>query len=136
MARSKVGNRNTKQRDAILATIREAEGPLTVPEIHDRAQADAENLGRATVYRTIRILLDQGDIASVVLPDGQTRYEASDLGHHHHFRCRACDQVFDLDICPLSIPQGTRLPGGFRVEDHEITLYGLCPACGDEDAPG
>lgn len=123
------GKRRTQQRDAILETIRAAAGPLTVDELHEHAQREVSNLGIATVYRTIKLLLEAGQIHTVTLPDGQSRYEAADLGHHHHFRCRRCEQVFDLDLCPISLPEGTQLPGGFRVEQHEITLYGLCPRC-------
>lgn len=124
-----LGKRRTQQREAILETIRTATGPMTVDEIHDAAQRDVAHLGIATVYRTIKLLLDAGEIHSVTLPDGQPRYEAADLGHHHHFRCRRCEQVFDLDHCPITLPNDAELPGGFRVEQHEITFYGLCPKC-------
>ena len=80
----------------------------------------------------MKLLLAAGEIQAVVLPDGQTRYEAADLGHHDHFRCRICDDVIDLDHCPVSIPEGTTLPGGYRVEGHELTLFGVCPQCTDK----
>ncbi len=124
-----LGQRRTQQREAILAAICDAAGPLTVDEIHELAQQKVANLGIATVYRTVKLLLDMSQIRIVTLPDGQARYEAADLGHHHHFRCRKCGQVFDLDLCPISLPEGTQLPGGFHVEDHEVTLYGTCPQC-------
>ena len=123
------GRRSTQQRRAIVEAIRGAAGPLTVDEIHNAAQQDVSNLGIATVYRTVKLLLDSEEIRIVTLPDGQARYEAANLGHHHHFRCRRCGQVFDLDMCPISLPEGTQLPGGFHVEDHEVTLYGTCPDC-------
>jgi hypothetical protein len=37
--------------------------------------------------------------------------------------------VFDLSVCPVHIPAGTILAGGFLVEDHEMTLYGVCGNC-------
>jgi Fur family ferric uptake transcriptional regulator len=121
--------RQTPQRRAILEVIRDADGPLTVEQIHRRAGRRSRGLGIATVYRNLKRLQDAGEVATVVLPDGEARYEAADLGHHHHFRCRSCRTVFDLEICPLSIPHGTTLPGGFEVEAHEVTLYGTCPRC-------
>ncbi len=124
-----VVQRKTKQLEAIRRVITEAGGPLTIDEIHRRASDESSNLGIATVYRTIKRLLQLGEVRSLVLPEGETRYEPLDRGHHHHFRCRLCDVVYDLDICPLSIPGGTTLPGGFVVENHEVTLYGLCPSC-------
>ena len=124
-----LGQRSTPQRQAILDTIRRAEGPLTVDTIRHRARGAHPKLGIATVYRTLRLLLEAGTIREVTLPDGQTRYESAHLGHHHHFRCRDCDQVFDLDHCPVTFPDGPTLPGGFQVESHELTLFGTCPNC-------
>jgi Fur family ferric uptake transcriptional regulator len=125
------GQRRTSQREAIRAAIDDARGPLTVNEIHDRAQQRVEGLGMATVYRTVRLLLDEDVIHEVLMSDGERRYESAGLGHHHHFRCRRCDHVFDLPGCLLSIPDGTTLPGGYIVDGHELTLFGICPRCTD-----
>ena len=121
--------RVTKQRLAILDVIRESDGPLTVDEIHEHAGKRCDGLGIATVYRNVKMMQEKDEIQTVFLPDGEVRYEAADLGHHHHFRCRVCERVFDLDICPVSLPDGSVLPGGFEVEDHEVILYGRCPGC-------
>ncbi len=123
------GQRQTTQREAIEKVIRAAKGPLTIDQILARARRSSRGLGVATVYRNVKLLLESQEIRAVTLPDGQTRYEAGDLGHHHHFRCRRCDRVFDMAGCHVSIPDGTRLSGGFLVEDHELTLFGLCPEC-------
>jgi Fur family ferric uptake transcriptional regulator len=123
--------RATRQRSAILAAIERADGPLTPVEIHARARRESDRLGIATVYRTIKLLIDTGEIQTVVLPDGETRYESAHNGHHHHFHCRRCNRVFDLEGCPVSIPPGATLPGGFTVTDHELTIFGLCPQCAE-----
>lgn len=109
--------------------IRESQGPLTVDEILSRARRSSRGLGIATVYRTVKLLLEAKQIKTVTLPDGQTRYESADLGHHHHFRCTACGKVYDLDVCPMSLRGLDQLPSGFRVQGHELTLFGVCPAC-------
>ena len=129
MANSKLGQRSTQQRQVIHQIIRNAAGPLTVPQIHEFATDDLPKMGIATVYRTIKLLLEANQIKTVILPDGQNRYESADLKHHDHFRCRQCERVFDLDMCAVSVPNGTTLPEGFEVEDHELTLYGRCPDC-------
>lgn len=126
-----IGQRHSKQRDAIHHAIEHASGPLLPDEIHKRAKTAVPNLGIATVYRTINLLLENELIQPVTLPDGNTRYESADLGHHHHFRCRQCGKVYDLPGCMLKIDDGAQLPGGFKVESHEVTLVGVCPACGD-----
>jgi len=121
--------RRTKQRDAILKEILSAEGPLSVNEIHGRASGTLPGLGIATVYRTIKALREEGEVSVVELPGEEPRYEPAGRGHHHHFRCLSCEQTFDLEVCPVGIPSGTMLPGGYRVDDHNLTLYGRCSEC-------
>ncbi|TCJ17352.1 transcriptional repressor [Rubrobacter taiwanensis] len=121
--------RRTKQREAILNTILSAEGPLAVGQIHERASDELPGLGIATVYRALNLLLEEGKVVVVSLPGEERRYEAAGIGHHHHFRCSGCGGVFDLEVCPVGVPRGTRLPGGYTVEEHHLTLYGRCPAC-------
>jgi Fur family ferric uptake transcriptional regulator len=123
-----LGQRRTRQRQIIEEVIRGASGPLTVNEIHDRVLKEVDGVGIATVYRTIKLLLEGERIQTVILPSGETRYEATGLGHHHHFHCRLCNLVFDLETCPVSVPTG-RYEQGFLVDDHELTLYGTCPRC-------
>jgi len=113
----------------ILEVIAGSEGPLSVQQILMRAKKKGGAVGIATVYRTVNLLLEGKQIQSVILPSGETRYESADLGHHDHFQCRKCRNVFDLSVCPLHLARGTIIPGGYVVEDHEMTLYGLCPKC-------
>ncbi len=127
-ASHELGQRQTRQRDAILRVLHSASGPLPVAEIHTRAQKKSK-VGIATVYRTLKMLQQNKQIRAVTLPSGETRYEGEPQAHHDHFQCRNCHQVFDLDACPLSLKSGAKLPGGFLVEDHQMLLYGLCPAC-------
>jgi Fur family ferric uptake transcriptional regulator len=122
--------RQTNQRRAILTALENAPGPLTPQEVLVEASKDLSSLGIATVYRNLSSLETQGDIVAVHLPNDSTRYEPAGRGHHHHFRCEACHQVFELSAkCPVAILEGVTLPGGFKVGHHELTLYGLCPSC-------
>jgi len=126
-----LGQRHTRQRDAILQAITEAKGPVSIAQILERARKPLGSLGIATVYRTLNLLLESKGIQTVILPDGQTCYERSGMGHHDHFQCRRCKNVYDLEVCPLHLARGTIIPGGYVVEDHEMTLYGVCPACAE-----
>ena len=120
--------RSTRQRDVITRIMQAAQGPLAVADVLDRARSDLPGLGIATVYRTLKLLTEQGRIHPVTL-DGETLYEASGQGHHHHFSCQDCGRVFTLHTCPVALPSGTVYPGGFIVRAHEVTLYGQCPDC-------
>ena len=122
--------RQTAQRRAILQVLEEAPGPLTPQEVLERAGRVQEGLGLATVYRNLGALEAHGEVVPVHLPNDSTRYERAGRGHHHHFRCESCEGVFELSAkCPVAVLEGATLPGGFRVRDHELTLYGLCPDC-------
>lgn len=129
VTKPKLGKRRTTQREAITEVIDDAPGPLTVSQIYERSRHATPNLGIATVYRTLKLLLDNRQVHAVVLPDGETRYEKADMEHHCHFHCRTCGEVYNLVVCPVSIPEGTTFPDGFCVDDHELTLHGTCPRC-------
>lgn len=120
--------RQTRQRDAIRTALSHAGRPLSPLEVLTAARSVLPGLGMATVYRTVKALLAEGTLRAVELPGAPARYELAGKGHHHHFHCRRCDGVFEVEACPAGI-RGL-LPGGFRLEEHEIILYGLCAGCG------
>ncbi len=119
--------RDTNQRRAILEVVQDARRPLSPQEILERAQAVVPKLGIATVYRSMKMLEESGDVVPVDLPGEGRRYERSGMKHHHHFSCRVCGRVYDLDGCPGNIDR--LLPKGFKLEHHEILLYGVCDRC-------
>ncbi len=119
--------RSTRQRQAIRALFTPRGDPLSPQEILDLAGDRVARLSLATVYRTIRILEEQGEIIAVELPGEPPRYELAGKGHHHHFMCDACGKAFDVQRCPGNITRMT--PEGFELRRHEITLFGLCDAC-------
>jgi Fur family ferric uptake transcriptional regulator len=121
--------RDTAQRRAIRRAITDSARPLAPQEILERAQRAVPGLGIATVYRQIRSLLSEGWLRPVELPGAPCRYEREGKGHHHHFHCRSCDRVFEVDAC---LGELRRLaPPGFHLEAHEIILYGRCERCAE-----
>jgi len=119
--------RNTAQRRAIHRVLEHTGRPMGPPEIFEAAKGLAPGLGIATVYRTIKRLLDEGVLTPVELPGEAPRYELAGKGHHHHFRCSKCNRVFDVDGCPNAFKQ--YLPRGFSLERHEMFLFGRCNEC-------
>ena len=124
---SQTPERNTRQREAIRNAIVHAKRPLSTQEILEAANKLVSGVGIATVYRNIKAFLQTGDIIVVSLPGDAPRYELAGHGHHHHFHCNRCNRVFDIHHCPGDL--NTIAPPGFRVEHHELTLYGLCQSC-------
>jgi Fur family ferric uptake transcriptional regulator len=119
--------RNTRQRAAIDRVFGEAMRPLDPQEVLAAARRYVPRLGIATVYRALKSLADEGRVVSVTLPGEHARYEAAGREHHHHFQCRRCQKVFELVGCPGDFNGLT--PPGFRLEDHEVVLYGRCSSC-------
>lgn len=119
--------RNTSQRRAIRDAIEHADRPLDANEVLAAAQGDTDSLGMATVYRTLKLGVEEGWLAPVDLPNAPTRYEMAGKKHHHHFECRSCAKVFEVHGCPGNLKP--LVPEGFTLEDHEVILYGLCSEC-------
>lgn len=119
--------RDTTQRRAIRRVFTETDRPLSPVEVLNEAKHIVAGLGIATVYRNLKAMVDAGWLVPVGLPGEPDRYEQAGKGHHHHFRCRTCEKVFDLHGCPGDM--SPMLPSGFRLEAHEVTLFGLCVAC-------
>ncbi|MBP6773937.1 MAG: transcriptional repressor [Gemmatimonadaceae bacterium] len=119
--------RNTKQRDAIRQVFMDVPRPLGPFEILEEAKQHVSGIGIATVYRTINALVEAGWLSVVELPGESPRYERAGRGHHHHFSCRQCSRVFELVGCAGDFKKLT--PRGFKLESHEIVLYGRCNMC-------
>lgn len=98
--------------------------------VADEVVEGAPKVGRATVFRTLRLLQDVGIVCQVVLDDGTAAYRLASGGHHHHLVCSECGAVSDFasgDIEGLLDDIARRT--GYRVDAHRLEVYGMCPAC-------
>jgi Fur family ferric uptake transcriptional regulator len=123
-----MNQRQTRQRAAIAGVFHFQGGPLSAAEVLAAARRESPGLGAATVYRALAAMLQDGSLTAVHLPGHAPRFELSGKAHHHHFHCRACGKVFELEGCAAGVQ--ALAPAGFRVDHHEIVLTGLCAACG------
>ena len=122
-----MGKRSTRQKRAIREVLVNARGPLSAQQIQRRASELCGTLSLATVYRVVGEGAESGELATVRLEDNITRYEDIDRQHHHHFLCEDCEEVVDINLPCDSLTY--RLPDGYAVTRHEITLYGRCAEC-------
>ena len=122
-----MAQRDTVQKRVVREAFESAKRPLRPEEVFVRARKRRPQIGMATVYRSIKSLIAAHELCAVELPGGATYYEIFRNEHHHHFHCRACEQVFEVESCPASMKDFS-LPG-FKVERHEMTLFGLCKSC-------
>ncbi len=134
------GLKVTNQRVIILKVLASSPGMhLTTEEIYDLVKDEYPEIGLATVYRTIQILLDLNLIDKINLNDGFVRYEIAedehrDSGHHHHHLiCTECGNVFSFEDDLLeNLEEKISSKTGFEVIDHEVKLYGYCKNCKKE----
>jgi Fur family ferric uptake transcriptional regulator len=99
-----------------------------VDEVLAYGRKRVDSLNQATVYRNLKLLVDDGWLKRVIHPLLGTLYERTGKGHHHHFHCRECNRAFELPGCALK--EDGAAPDGFVVEGHEVFLFGVCPSCG------
>jgi Fur family transcriptional regulator, ferric uptake regulator len=119
--------RDTAQRRAIRKVLAEADRPLSPDEILAASKRIVPNLGMATVYRSVKSLVEEDWLVAVDVPGEAQRYEQAGMAHHHHFNCRVCGRVYDFHGCPTGLDK--LVPPGFKMDDHEIYLYGTCAGC-------
>jgi Fur family ferric uptake transcriptional regulator len=109
--------------DLIISSAR----PLTPAEIWAEAQKRLPKLGIATVYRALKQFVAEGQVRLVQIPGVPPHYESAARQHHHFFFCTHCHRLFNLIGCVRGILG--LAPAGFKVNRHEIVLYGDCPDC-------
>jgi Fur family ferric uptake transcriptional regulator len=117
----------TKQKLVLGEVFERAKQPLTASEICREARRKIPSLGIATVYRAIKQFVTDGQIRAVEIPGVPPHYESAARHHHHFFLCQQCKRLFDLIGCVRGVR--SLAPNGFRVQQHEIVLYGECASC-------
>jgi Fur family ferric uptake transcriptional regulator len=102
--------------------------------------ADVRNrrlgIGRATVFRAIEVLESVGAVERIDLQTGEHAYVACTPAHHHHVICARCartTEIGDLGLGTLAREVARRT--GYRVDEHRLELFGLCPACQRANKP-
>jgi Fur family ferric uptake transcriptional regulator len=135
------GLKMTRQRLVVLEVLAESpEQHLTAEEIYERIKAANPDIGLATVYRTVQLLLELELIDRINLDDGFVRYEIGDMEkkrrhhRHHHLICLKCGRVsaFQEDMLE-ALETGVQEALGFQVTDHEVKLYGYCRDCSEKE---
>lgn len=119
-------HRLTPSRMAVVAAALSQKGHFTAEEIAQRCPG----VGRATVFRTVRILTEIEVLCRVLMEDGSLHYRLSRKGHHHHLVCVECGAVQDLDRCVVGdLVGGLAESTGYEIEGHWLEFYGRCQDC-------
>jgi Fur family peroxide stress response transcriptional regulator len=129
------GGRLTPQRMAILKALLAADHP-TIQDIYAAVSRDFPMTSLVTVYRTIAILRDAGEVLEVDSCDPLAHYDGLRPTHHPHLVCVACGRVADSpDLDVQALTEDLKRRAGNWAFSQEVHFFGLCPDCQDKGAP-
>ncbi|MCL0066559.1 transcriptional repressor [Thermodesulfovibrionales bacterium] len=121
----------TREREEILDEIYSAKGHFDPEELSIRLKAKGSKASRASVYRTIPLLIEGGFIEKVEMVDRHAHYErVSEKQHHDHLICIKCGKIIEFhspvlemlqdEICQKETFKGIR---------HTLEIMGYCEGC-------
>jgi len=125
------GLKFTSQRKAIFEEVFRHHGHLEAEEVVNRLREKEARASRATVYRTLDLLVEAGMVKSVRLGKEQRYFEHVHHGEHHdHMVCVGCGRIFEfyspeIEECQDRICREQ----DFEAERHTMVIFGLCAEC-------
>lgn len=125
------GLRVTPQRCAVYANLLSRTDHPTVELILRDLNQSLPISSQATVYSSLQALRDAGLVREVLLEEGVSRYDANVMPHHH-FRCRCCSSIEDIEWSMLPSLSLDGVRSNLQVERYEVTVHGLCDRCQDQ----
>ena len=121
-----LGCRVTGPRREVARLLASKQGSFSAESINE----ELPDVGRATVYRTLKLLSDADVLCKTILPDGSPRYSFDHSWHHHHLICTSCGRVEEFrnsELERLLCELATQVDG--EVLEHRVELYVTCTDC-------
>ena len=124
------GTRPTRQRRAVGEVLASFDDFRSAQEIHTLLGQRGESVGLATVYRTLQLLADAGEVDVLRSEDGEAIYRRCSSTHHHHLVCRSCGTTVELpgDEVEAWTAQVAE-EHGFTDTTHTVEVFGVCARC-------
>ena len=121
--------RNTIQKELVRNAIYEMKRHVTATEVYEFIKEAYPTIGRGTVYRNLDILVEEGALRKVEIPDGPNRFDCT-LKNHYHVRCEICGGVYDVDMDEIpDLLERIHSTHGMEFLDYDILFKGICPEC-------
>jgi Fur family ferric uptake transcriptional regulator len=124
-------SRNTRQRNEVLALLDEEVDFRTPHQLHELLRARGAQVGLTTVYRTLQLLLEAGELDTTRLPGGEQLFRRCGRArHHHHLVCRQCGATVEVEG-PAVERWADRIAEehGFVDVGHTLEVFGTCRVC-------
>lgn len=121
----------TQQRLAVATVVLDAADHLSAEDVLRRVAKGGTDVGLATVYRTLDLLVSSGLVAERDFGEGFRRYEPVAPGQaHEHCICSACGRVMEFSNDRLERMIGLLAEEvEFRPHHHRLEVFGLCRDC-------
>ncbi len=129
------GYRVTEPRRAILEQVVRYPHPFSTEQLYKDLGGESGPIGRATVYRTVEMLLADGWLGRVHWSasgssSDEHAYVPVEPGHQHHMVCTNCGTVAAFQGCDIdALLGGLAQRMNFRVQSHWLEISGLCQMC-------
>lgn len=122
--------RITPQRLAILRILAESAEHPDVEKIYAQVKKNFPTTSIATVYKTISVLKDVGEILEISFGDGSNHYDGNRPFPHPHLICTRCRKIIDPDLESLTyVTDELSKDTGFQITSHRLDFFGICPEC-------
>lgn len=129
------GYKLTFRREHVLRILLENKDKhLSAEEVYHLAKQEVPGVGRATVYRTLDLYLLFDIVCSMDFGDGRRRYEfcgGDTAGRRHdHLICNLCGKIIEVNgDFPDTLKRSIYREHKFKVEDHQLKVFGICEGC-------
>jgi Fur family transcriptional regulator, ferric uptake regulator len=125
---SERGFRETAARRAIVETVLNKDGQFNARQLYDELQR--WGVGRATVFRTLDVLVELGVLNRLHTDDRCSSYIVCADQHHHHLVCERCGSVSEISDARVERAVRTMaVESGFRAREHHLEIVGVCKQC-------
>ena len=127
-------HRLTPQRMAVLKILAANEGHPSVEQIYERVKADFPMTSLATIYKTVTLLKEMGEILELGFSNDGNRYDGIRPYPHPHLICTECKNIVDPDVATLSeLRQEVARVSGYQIVSHRLDFFGICPQCQENE---
>lgn len=124
------GYRLTPQREAVLRVLAESEQHPSVDQIYELARERCRSTSRATVYNTVSVLKQLGEVLELEFGGAGNRYDGRMPHAHAHLVCTACGRIEDFERGEVQAAlAAAAAASGYDVTAHRLDFYGACPTC-------
>ena len=119
----------TRSQERILTILKSLNRSISAQDLYIELRNREQDMGLATVYRSLEALKIQGEVQVRTLANGESEY-SSLKSDRHHLTCVNCGISLPIDECPVhDLEQQLEKSHTFKVYYHTLEFFGLCQKC-------